>query len=212
MSTEQECCGCEASCSPALPGPFVCVCVCVRVCVSVQRAQRQRWTQGSEQSSGPSLFEAVSEAAASERARPEVTMTTLRCSSSPTQPFPWVPSMCWIAWRQRTSDVNDDSTLWCSDTDSQSTQKRFPSRLPSYLNNGVQVMSRCGRCVDDRRLAHGYHGDMMGWGRLDRCGDDYRGMVCRCTGGSWGQHLVEKKELFQNSLTTTLWSHVVMIK
>ncbi|TNN68875.1 hypothetical protein EYF80_020910 [Liparis tanakae] len=75
------------------------------------------------------------------------------------------------------SDVNDDSTPWCSDTDNHSTRKRSSSLLPSYLNNGVQVMSRCGHCVDDRRLAHGYHGDVMGGGRLDRCRDDYRGVL-----------------------------------
>lgn len=80
--------------------PF-CVRESVCVYVSVRRVRHQGSTQGSEQSSGPSLFEAVSEPAASERTRPEVTMTALRCSSSPTQAFPWVPSMCWIAWRRR---------------------------------------------------------------------------------------------------------------
>lgn len=81
--------------------PVACFClgfVCVYMYGSVWLARRQGITQGSEQSSGPSLFEAVSEPAASERPRPEVTMTALRCSSSPAQPFPWVPSMCWIAW------------------------------------------------------------------------------------------------------------------
>lgn len=104
MSTEQECCGYVASYSPGLIGHSVCVRVCVCNCVCVLSggpARRQGWTHGNEQSSGPSLFEAVSEPAASERTRPEVTMTALRCSSSPTQTFPWVPSMCWIAWRKR---------------------------------------------------------------------------------------------------------------
>lgn len=94
MSTEQaNCVGIWPPVGPGLLGPF-CVLKCVRmkgVCGTM------KGTQGSEQSSGPLLFEAVSEPAASERIRPDVTMTALRCSSSPVQPFPWVPSMCWIA-------------------------------------------------------------------------------------------------------------------
>lgn len=69
------------------------------------------------------------------------------------------------------------------------SQGRFKS-LPfgdSYLNDSVQVLSRCGHCIDNWCRAHGYHGDMMG--RLGRCRDDDRGVVCRCRGGRRGQNL-----------------------
>lgn len=86
-------CGYLAFCRPGLLGPF-----CVFKCVCMKGVRgTTTGTHGSEQSSGPSLFEAVSEPAASDRTRPDVTMTALRCSSSPVQPFAWVPSMCWIA-------------------------------------------------------------------------------------------------------------------
>lgn len=66
----------------------------------------------------------------------------------------------------------------------------------SYLNDGVQVLSRRGRCIDNWCWAHGYHGDMMRLGRLDRSRDDDCGMVCRYRGGGWGQHLLERSTYY----------------
>lgn len=52
-----------------------------------------------------------------------------------------------------------------------------PARPLSYLDDGVQILPRCGRRVDDRRRAHGYHSDVMGQDRLSRCGDNDRGVM-----------------------------------
>lgn len=59
----------------------------------------------------------------------------------------------------------------------------------SYLDDGVQVLPRCGRRVDDRRRAHGHHGDVMGQDRLSRCRDDDGGVMRRRRRRHRGQDL-----------------------